>query len=514
MSSYVDPPTALALPERGSGRRATAWTFGTGCATVLASVWSLGTVLVVPWHPAPRRELLAAFAVTVLLGLVWLLASRLAPVAERAEPAPPRPRPSPAELRDIARRTARRSRWSVLTGWAAVLPAIWVVPVAFLTAHQPLEQGLMDRHAALVAAGARWTDSTVALSTAEAQGRPRERGRIVAVHPAGHPEMSLAVVNERGKLNDLVAGDNLRILIDLEHPGSDIFPEPLVPLLHPGRPFATVGFRVVLGVMLLIWWCILFGVLDRRLLLPTRRLRVQEYPLTADPPATPPVPEDTTRRPPDWRRVRVHGTVLQWSFRSGSDEDSGTTWRAGLRLDPEAAGPPPDPGPGPVAFQDHAARLADAEVAGRTAARLAGSTGWLGRQAGGPGGELAVLVLDDGETRWGLPHTVADDPPTTGEPTDAPDDAPADAPAEVRPPLRLPPPVLVLGPLERVALSALALYPMGVIWLNTTGALRRFNGVAVFAVEVVGAAGYAAAGFGLATLVERWRKRRRRAPAD
>ncbi|MFB8236962.1 hypothetical protein ACFC58_10475 [Kitasatospora purpeofusca] len=512
MHEYVRPPTALPPPRGGTGRRSTAWTFGTGCAVALASAWSLGTVLAVPWHPAPRWEVLLSFAVTVLSGLAWLLASRLAPALEPAEPAPPRPRPSPAELRGIAARTARRSRRSVLSGWAMVLPAIWTVPVVLLTAHQPLEQDLIARHTALVAAGARWTDNTVALSTAEAAGRPREHGRMIAVHPAGQPEVSLAVENERGKLDRFVAGDNLRILRDPEHPGLGMFPEPLLPLVHPGRPFANRGFLVVLGAVLVIWWLLLIGVLGRRALLPTHWLRVEQYPLTADPPGAD-GPEDGTGPPTDWQRVRVHGTVFEWSFRTGGSDDSDVASRSGLRLDPEAADPSPDPGPGSLAFQEYADRFADTEVTGRTAVRLAGAAGWLGRQTGGTGGSFAVLVLDNGETRWGFDHPVApagDDASTTGPADTLPDSGTAKrAPTT---PLRLPPLTQVFGPDERLGLSALGLYPMGAIWLNSTGVLRRFNGVGVFAVEVVVAAAYTAMGFGVATLVERWRARQQPTP--
>ncbi|MGY0465885.1 hypothetical protein ACW14Y_37340 [Kitasatospora sp. cg17-2] len=53
---------------------------------------------------------------------------------------------------------------------------------------------------------------------------------------------------------------------------------------------------------------------------------------------------------------------------------------------------------------------------------------------------------------------------------------------------------------------------MAAIWLNSTGVLRRFSGMGVFAVEVVVAAAYATAGFGVAALVERWRARQRSAP--
>ncbi|WP_053643172.1 hypothetical protein [Streptomyces sp. XY431] len=524
MHEYVRPPSALPPPKGGTGRRSTAWTLGTGCAVALASAWSVGTLLVVPWHPAPRWEVLLPFAVTVLLGLGWLLASRLAPALEPAEPAPPRPRPSPAELRGIAARTARRSRRSVLTGWATVLPAIWMVPVVLLTAHQPLEQDLIARHAALVAAGARWTDNTVALSTAEAAGRPREHGPMIAVHPAGQPEVSLAVENVRGKLDRLVAGDNLRILRDLEHPGLGMFPEPLLPLVHPGRPFANRAFLAVLIPMLVIWWLLLIGVVGRRALLPTRWLRVERYPLTADPPSTGPDdpdvsddPEDATRPPTDWQRVRVHGTVFDWSYRTGGSDDSDVATRSGLRLDPEAADPSPDPGPGSLAFQDYADRFADAEVTGRTAVRLAGASGWLGRQTGGTGGHFAVLVLDNGETRWGFDH------PVTPDGTDAPSTGPADAGPDsgtaagtdtgaAKAPLRLPPLMQVFGLDERLGMSALGLYPMGAIWLNSTGVLRRFSGVGVFAVEVVVAAAWTAMGFGVAALVERWRARRQSAP--
>ncbi|MCX4755652.1 hypothetical protein [Kitasatospora purpeofusca] len=514
MHEYVDPPSALPPPKGGTGRRSTAWTLGTGCALALASAWSLGTLLVVAWHPAPRREVLLSFAVTVLLGLAWLLASRLAPALEPAEPAPPRPRPTPAELRGIAARTARRSRRSVLTGWAMVLPAIWTVPVVFLTAHQPLERDLIARHTALVAAGARWTDNTVALSTAEAAGRPREHGRMIAVHPAGQPEVSLAVENERGKLDRFVAGDNLRILRDPEHPGLGMFPEPLLPLVHPGRPFANGTFVAVLVAVLVVWWCILIGVLGRRALLPTRWLRVDRYPLTADPPQPgPDGPEDTTRPPVDWQRVRIHGTVLQWRFRTGSSEDGDVTTRSGLRLDREAADPSPEPVPTSLAFEDHAERFAESEVTGRTAVRLAGAAGWLGRQRLGPGGSLAVLVLDNGETRWGLDHPLAPagaDVSSTGPADARPDTGPdTDAPTK---PLRLPPLMQVFGLDERLGMSALGLYPMGAIWLNSTGVLRRFNGVGVFAVEVVVAVAWFAAGLGVAALVERRRARRRSAP--
>ncbi|WP_328953004.1 hypothetical protein [Kitasatospora purpeofusca] len=522
MNEYLDPPTALPPPQGGTGRRSTGWTFGTGCAVALASAWSLGTLLVVPWYPAPRWEVLLSFAVTVLLGLAWLLASRLAPALGLAEPAPPRPRPSPAELRGLAARTARRSRRSVLTGWVMVLPAIWTVPVVFLTAHQPLERDLIARHAALVAAGARWTDNTVALSTAEAAGRPREHGRMIAVHPAGQPEMSLAVENERGKLDRLVAGDNLRILRDPEHPGLGMFPEPLLPLVHPGRPFANRGFLIVLGAMLVIWWLLLIGVLGRRALLPTRWLRVEQYPLTADPPSAGPDdpdvsdgPEDADRPPTDWRRVRVHGTVLRWRFRTGDSEDSDVTTRAGLRLDPEAADPSPEPVPASLAFQDYADRFADSEVTGRTAVRLAGAAGWLGRQNRGTGGGFAVLVLDNGETRWGFDHPVAGAgaEASTSGPADTRPGSGADTGAPTAP-LRLPPLMQVFGLDERLGMSALGLYPMGAIWLNSTGVLRRFSGGGVSVVEVVVAVAWTATGFGVATLVERRRARQQSAPKD
>ncbi|WP_043475737.1 hypothetical protein [Kitasatospora sp. MBT66] len=516
MHEYLDPPRALPPPKGGTGRRSTAWTLGTGGAVALASAWSLGTLLVVPWHPAPRWEVLLSFAVTVLLGLAWLLASRLAPALGPAEPVPPRPRPSPAELRGIAARTARRSRRSVLTGWAMVLPALWTVPVVLLTAHQPLEHKLIARHKALVAAGARWTDNTVALSTAEAAGRPREHGPTIAVHPAGQPEASLAVENERGKLDRLAAGDSLRILRDPEHPGLGMFPEPLLPLVHPGRPFASSRFVPVLITMLVIWYCLLYGVLGRRVLLPTRLLRVREYPLTTDPPHPgSDEPEGATGPVIDWQRVRVHGTVFEWTFRTGASDDSDVAARSGLRLDPEAADPSPDPGPGSLAFQTHAARFADSDATGRTAVRLAGAAGWLGRQSGGTGGAFAVLVLDNGETWWGFDHPLVPagtDPSTTG-PTDTPPDGgtgtDTDAPVV---PLRLPPLTQVFGPDERLGLSALGLYPMGAIWLNSTGVLLRFSGVAVFAVEVVGAAAWTALGFGVATLVERRRARQQSAP--
>lgn len=272
-----------------------------------------------------------------------------------------------------------------------VLPAIWTVPVVLLTAHQPLERDLIARHTARVAAGARWTDNTVALSTAEAEGRPRPPGPVIAVHPTGQPEVSMTVENERGKLDRFGAGDSLRILRDPEHPGLGMFPQPLLPLVHPGRPFATVGFLVVLGAMLVIWWCILIGVLGRRALLPTRWLRVDRYPLTADPPGT--GPEDAAG-PADARPD------------SGTDTD--------------------------------------------------------------PGAPTAHLCL----------------PPLTQ----------------------------VFGPDERLGMSALALYPMGAIWLNSTGVLLRFNGVGVFAVEVVLAAAYTAMGFGVAVLVERRRARQQSAP--
>ncbi|MEK2490226.1 hypothetical protein WN990_11720 [Kitasatospora purpeofusca] len=510
MHEYVDPPSALPPPKGGTGRRSTAWTLGTGCALALASAWSLGTLLVVAWHPAPRREMLLPFAVTVLLGLAWLLASRLAPALEPAEPAPPRPRPTPAELRGIAARTARRSRRSVLTGWAMVLPAIWTVPVVFLTAHQPLERDLIARHTALVAAGARWTDNTVALSAAEAAGRPREHGRMIAVHPAGQPEVSLAIENERGKLDRFVAGDNLRILRDPEHPGLGMFPEPLLPLVHPGRPFANGAFVAVLVAVLVIWWCILIGVLGRRALLPTRWLRVARYPLTADPPSGD-GPEDATGPQTDWQRVRIDGTLLQWSVRTGSEEGDVAS-RSGLRLVPGAADPSSAPGPDSIAFQEYADRFADAEVTGRTAVRLAGSAGWLGRQSGGTGGVLAVLVLDNGETRWGSDHPLAPagaDGSSTG-PADARPDTVTDTDAPT--PLRLPPLMQVFGLDERLGTSALGLYPMGAIWLNSTGVLRRFNGVGVFAVEVVVAAVCTAIAFGVAALVERRRARRRPTP--
>ncbi|MFD4906276.1 hypothetical protein [Kitasatospora purpeofusca] len=518
MHEYVDPPSPLPPPKGGTGRRSTAWTLGTGCALALASTWSVGTLLVVAWHPAPRRELLLPFAVTVLSGLAWLFASRLAPALEPAAPVPPRPRPTPAELRGIAARTARRSRRSVLTGWAMVLPVIWMVPVVLLTAHQPLERDLIARHTALLAAGARWTDNTVALSAAEAVGRPREHGPTIAVHPAGQPEVSLAVENVRGKLDRLAAGDSLRILRDPEHPGLGMFPEPLLPLVHPGRPFANRFFLVLLGVMLLIWWLLLIGVLGRRVLLPTHWLRVERYPLTADPPnGGADDPEDATRRLTDWRRVRVHGTILEWTFRTGVSDDSDVAARSGLRLDPEAADPSPGPGPGPdsLAFQDHADRFADDKVTGRTAVRLAGAAGWLGRQSGGTGGPFAVLVLDNGETRWGFDHPLVPagtDVSTTG-PTDTRPDSGTDTGAPTKP-LRLPPLMQVFGLDERLGMSALGLYPMGAIWLNSTGVLRRFNGVGVFAVEVVVAAAYTTAGFGVAALVERWRARRRSAPTD
>ncbi|MEV0187153.1 hypothetical protein AB0I39_01280 [Kitasatospora purpeofusca] len=506
MHEYVRPPTALPPPRGGTGRRSTVWTLGTGGAVALASAWSLGTLLVVPWHPAPRWEVLLSFAVTVLLCLAWLLASRLAPALEPAEPAPPRPRPSPAELRGIAARTAKRSRRSVLTGWAMVLPALWTVPVVFLTAHQPLEQDLITRHAALVAAGARWTDNIVALSTPEAEGRPREHSRTIAVHPAGHPEMSLAVENERGKLDRLVAGDNLRILRDPEHPGLGMFPEPLLPLVRPGRPFATIGFVAVLVALLVVWWLLLIGVLGRRALLPTRLLRVERYPLTAG-------PAEATGAPTDWQRVRVHGTVFEWTYRTGKSDDSDLASRSGLRLDPEAADPSPDPGPASLAFQEYADRLADAEVTGRTAARHAGAAGWLGRRSRGRSGPLAVLVLDNGETRWGIDHPLvpAGEDTTTSGPADARPDSGTGTAAPPTP-LRLPPLTQVFGLDERLGLSALALYPMGAIWLNSTGVLRRFNGVGVFAVEVVGAAAWTALGFGVATLVERRRARQQSAP--
>ncbi|MFB7673456.1 hypothetical protein ACFC26_18810 [Kitasatospora purpeofusca] len=513
MHEYVDPPSALPPPKGGTGRRSTAWTLGTGCAVALASAWSLGTLLVVPWHPAPRREVLLPFAVTVLLGLAWLLASRLAPALGPAEPTPPRPRPSPAELRGIAARTAKRSRRSVLTGWAMVLPAIWMVPVVFLTAHQPLERDLIARHTALVAAGARWTDNTVALSAAEAVGRPREHGPTIAVHPAGQPEVSLTVENVRGKLDRFSAGDSLRILRDPEHPGLGMFPEPLLPLVHPGRPFANHFFLVLLGVMLLIWWLLLIGVLGRRVLLPTHWLRVERYLLTADPPnGGADGPEDATRPRTDWRRVRVHGTLLQWRVRTGSEEDDVGT-HVGLRLDPEDADRSPDPDPASLAFQEYADRFADAEVSGRTAVRLSGAAGWLGRQSGGTGGRFAVLVLDDGETRWGFDHPLVPagtDVSTTG-PADTPPGGGTDTGAPTKP-LRLPPLMQVFGLDERLGMSALGLYPMGAIWLNTSGVLRRFDGVGVFAVEVVGAAAWTALGFGVAALVERWRARRQSAP--
>lgn len=70
----------------------------------------------------------------------------------------------------------------------------------------------------------------------------------------------------------------------------------------------------------------------------------------------------------------------------------------------------------------------------------------------------------------------------------------------------------VFGLDERLGMSALGLYPMGAIWLNSTGVLRRFNGVGVFAVEVVVAVAWFAAGLGVAALVERRRARRRSAP--
>ncbi len=70
----------------------------------------------------------------------------------------------------------------------------------------------------------------------------------------------------------------------------------------------------------------------------------------------------------------------------------------------------------------------------------------------------------------------------------------------------------VFGLDERLGMSALGLYPMGAIWLNSTGVLRRFSGVGVFAVEVVVAAACTTIGFGVAALVERWRARRRSAP--
>ncbi|MFD9061887.1 hypothetical protein ACFVZ3_10230 [Kitasatospora purpeofusca] len=511
MHEYVDPPSALPPPKGGTGRRSTVWTLGTGCAVALASAWSLGTLLVVPWHPAPRREVLPPFAVTVLLGLAWLLASRLAPTLEPAQPAPPRPRPTPAELRGIAARTARRSRRSVLSGWVMVLPAIWTVPVVLLTAHQPLERDLIARHSALVAAGARWTDNTVALSTAEAAGRPREPGRMIAVHPAGHPEVSLAVENERGKLDRFVAGDGLRILRDPEHPGLGMFPEPLLPLVHPGRPFASRAFLILLGPMLVIWLLILIGVVWRRVLLPTRWMWVEQYPLTADPPSAD-GPEDATGPPTDWQRVRVHGTLLRWSVRTGSEEDDVTS-HSGLRLDPEAADPSSDPGRGSIAFQEHADRFADAEVTGRTAVRLAGAAGWLGRQSGGAGGVFAVLVLDDGETRWGFDRPVAPagaDTSTIGTADTRPDSG-TDTGATTTP-LRLPPLMQVFGLDERLGLSILGLYPMAAIWLNSTGVPRRFSGVGVFVVELVAAAAWFAAGLGVAALVERRRARQRSAP--
>ncbi|MFE6748660.1 hypothetical protein ACFVGM_22615 [Kitasatospora purpeofusca] len=514
MHEYLDPPRALPPPKGGTGRRSTAWTLGTGGAVALASGWSLGTLLVVPWHPAPRWEVLLSFAVTVLLCLAWLLASRLAPALEPAEPAPRRPRPSPAELRGLAARTAKRSRRSVLTGWAMVLPALLTVAIVLLTAHQPLEQDLIARHRALVAAGARWTDNTVALSTAEAAGRPREHGPTIAVHPAGQPEVSLAVENERGKLDRFSAGDNLRILRDPEHPGLGMLPEPLLPLVHPGRPVASGRFLPVLIGILVIWYFLLFGVLGRRVLLPTRLLRVREYPLTADAPhAGSDGPADAIGPVVDWRRVRVHGTVFAWTFRTGASDDSDVAARSGLRLDPEAADPSPDPGPGSLAFQEHAARFADSDVTGRTAVRLVGAAGWLGRQSRGTGGAFAVLVLDNGETRWGFVHPLV--PGGTEESSGGPEDLPPDGAAgtgAATKPLRLPPLTQVFGPDERLGLSALGLYPMGAIWLNSTGVLRRFNGVGVFAVEVVGAAAWTALGAGVATLVERRRARQQSAP--
>ncbi|MER7706804.1 hypothetical protein ABTX81_28390 [Kitasatospora sp. NPDC097605] len=491
MSGYVNPPTEQRMTVGVTGRRATGWTFGTGCAAVLAATWSLGTVLVVPWHPGPRWEVLTALAVTVSLGLLWLLASRLAPEAERTGPLPPQPPPSPAALREVTVRAARRSKWSVLAGWAMVLPALWVAPVVFLTAHQPLERELIDRHAALVAAGARWTDCTVALSAYEAAGRPRPHGSGLAVHPAGHPEMSLALADERGKLDRFAAGDTLRVLLDIERPGLGTFPEPYLPLVHPGRPVAHTGFPIVTGVMVLIWLCVLIRVHGRRALLPTKWLEATDR-HTAHPADAP--------QPTGWRRVSVHGTVLSWSFRTSSDEDSGTTWRSGIRLDPEPADA--SPGPGPVAFQEYADRFADADAAGPMAVRLAGATGWLGRQAGDRRGTLAVLVLDDGETRWGSEHVMAEasDDPATDPPTDTP------VAADRR--LHLPPPVQVFDPGQRFVLSGLVLWPMFVIWLNTVNAHRRFDGVGVFAAEVVAAAVFTAAVFGVRTLRERRRLRR------
>ncbi|MER5353725.1 hypothetical protein ABT093_25730 [Kitasatospora sp. NPDC002551] len=435
--------------------------------------------------------MLAPFAVTLALGLLWLLASRLAPEAERAEPVPPQPPPSRADLREVTAKAARRSRWSVLTGWAMVMPALWVAPVVFLTAHQPLERQLIDRHSALVAAGARWTDCTVALSTYEAAGRPRPSGSALAVHPDGHPEMSLALTNEREKLGGYAAGDTLRVLLDLEHPELGTFPEPYLPLVHPGRPVATVGFLVVAGVVLLIWSCILIPVHGRRALLPVRWLRTTDRSSATEP------PDDTAPPSASWRRVRVHGTVLSWSLRTNSDEDSGTTWRSGLRLDPEATDSPAGPEPAPVAFQEYADRFADTDVAERTAVRLAGAAGWLGMQAGDRGDSLAVLVLDDGETHWGSEHRA------TGTSTVL-----ADAPAAADRRLHLSSPVLVFELGQRAGLGALVLWPMFVIWLNTTNALRRLDPVAVFAIEVVGAVAFTTAMFGVGTLVERRRQRR------
>ncbi|MEV6976047.1 hypothetical protein [Kitasatospora sp. NPDC093806] len=478
---YEDPPKEERPPAERTGRRATAWTFGTGCAAVLAGAWSLGTVLFVPWHRAPRWEVLVPLAVTVLLGAAWLIASALAPRAGRTAPTPPRPHPpTPAELRDVAEQAARRTRRSVAAGWAMALPALWVAPVVFITAQQPVERELITRHDTLLAAGARWTDGTVA----------RFGDASLAVHPAGRPELSVPVPDERGRLDQLAPGDHVRILLDIEHPDRGVFAEPDLTRMRPDAPIAGVPGLLLSGVLLLLWWCVLFGVIGRRALLPNAWLRMSPHPLITDP---------SDPRAVSWTRVRLGDTVLTWSIRTGNEEESGVAWQSGFRLDPETADPSEEEGPGTVVFQEYAARFAAAATVRETVPRLAGATGWLGRETTLGPSSRSLLVLDDGETRWGLGHRAA---------AYRPPEPPA-APADARPGsggwLRLPQPVQVFGLGTRVLYCILALWPVAAIAVNTTDAFRRFDPTAVFLVELGGCVVFLLLLFGIARL---WKRRR------
>ncbi|MGW4646673.1 hypothetical protein [Kitasatospora sp. NPDC004289] len=244
----ADPPTAL--QERPELRSPTWWTRVTGAACHLAFLGYLVAILLEPWHPGIRVLPLTLLGLGVACGLLWLLASALAPSSDvlpsvTAAAAPP----TAADLEPV--RSSVRATYRRRMPWyfAVTLPLVALVPALFVP-FSGADPEVSARQAELTAAGARWGEYVLL--------PPEENGDRLPAYRSSQDYRFAPVGDTPGEPFGAARSRSLEG-VEIDHrvrlltaPGQAPLAEPALEAATEPAPIERTAVRVWAGIVLLV----------------------------------------------------------------------------------------------------------------------------------------------------------------------------------------------------------------------------------------------------------------------